>query len=182
VRRVNNLPVYLVGGVMSVFLIVMVLVAADRAAQQNEPAQGAKEKGGNSSLFANEIAGKQKDGIIPAEAASTATRSRNSLAPLRLGAIPIARPENLDAPPLPPRSTGDGTLQRSPRDDELDRIRMVKMQQLEEAVKARTTVPVVAPRSAGSPPGGVTAQPGQPRRSHCPAGRRAAADRRRRPG
>jgi hypothetical protein len=32
---------------------------------------------------------------------------------------------------------------------------MVKMQQLEEAVKARTTVPVVAPRSAGSPPGGV---------------------------
>ena len=32
VRRVNNLPVYLVGGVMTVFLIVMVLVAADRAA------------------------------------------------------------------------------------------------------------------------------------------------------
>ncbi|EXI84244.1 MAG: Type IV secretion system protein virB10 [Candidatus Accumulibacter regalis] len=160
VRRVNNLPVYLVGGVMSVFLIVMVLVAADRAAQQNEPAQGAKEKGGNSSLFANEIAGKQKDGIIPAEAAKPLQVPELAGPATPLGAIPIARPENLDAPPLPPRSTGDGTLQRSPRDDELDRIRMVKMQQLEEAVKARTTVPVVAPRSAGSPPGGVTGAPG----------------------
>ncbi|MBL8367535.1 MAG: TrbI/VirB10 family protein [Candidatus Accumulibacter sp.] len=159
VRRVNNLPVYLVGGVMSVFLIVMVLVAADRAAQQNEPAQGAKEKGGNSSLFANEIAGKQKDGIIPAEAAKPLQVPELAGPATPLGAIPIARPENLDAPPLPPRSTSDGSLQRSPRDDELDRIRMVKMQQLEEAVKARTTVPVVAARSAGSPPGGVTGAP-----------------------
>jgi len=37
VRRVNNLPVYLVGGVMTVFLAIMVLVAADRNAQQNKP-------------------------------------------------------------------------------------------------------------------------------------------------
>jgi len=157
VRRVNNLPVYLVGGVMTVFLLVMVLVAADRAAQQNQPDPGAKESGGNSSLFANEIAGKQKDGIIPAAAAKP-LQVPELAAPV--SAIPIARPDNLDAPPMPPRSAGDGTLQRTPRDDELDRIRMVKMQQLEEAVKAKTTVQVVAARSAGSPPGGVTGAPG----------------------
>jgi hypothetical protein len=51
---------------MTVFLLVMVLVAADRSAQQNQPEPGAKETGGNSSLFANEIAGKQKDGIMVA--------------------------------------------------------------------------------------------------------------------
>jgi hypothetical protein len=57
VRRVNNLPMYLIGGVMTVFLGIMVLVAADRAAQQNKPNAGPKEKGGNTSLFASEIAG-----------------------------------------------------------------------------------------------------------------------------
>jgi hypothetical protein len=46
VRRVNNLPMYLIGGVMTVFLGIMVLVAADRAAQQNKPNAGPKEKGG----------------------------------------------------------------------------------------------------------------------------------------
>ena len=66
VRRVNNLPMYIVGGLMTVFLIVMVLVAADRAAQQNRQASAKDEKTGNTSLFANEIAGSQKDGIIPA--------------------------------------------------------------------------------------------------------------------
>ncbi|MCL6485801.1 MAG: conjugal transfer protein TrbI, partial [Janthinobacterium lividum] len=38
VRRVNNLPVYLVGGAMGIFLLVMALVAWDRSAQQNRPA------------------------------------------------------------------------------------------------------------------------------------------------
>jgi hypothetical protein len=69
VRRVNNLPMYLIGGVMTVFLGIMVLVAADRAAQQNKPNGGPKEKGGNTRLFASEIAGTQKDGIIPPAAA-----------------------------------------------------------------------------------------------------------------
>jgi hypothetical protein len=60
VRRVNNLPMYLIGGVMTVFLGIMVLVAADRAAQQNKPNGGPKEKGGNTRLFASEIAGNRR--------------------------------------------------------------------------------------------------------------------------
>lgn len=66
--------------------------------------------------------------------------------------VTIVRPDNLDLPPRPPNLTA-GQLQRTPRDDELERIRMMKMQQLEEAVKARTTVQVIAPRSVGSSPG-----------------------------
>ena len=36
VRRVNNLPLFLVGGATLTFLVIMVLVAADRAAKQNK--------------------------------------------------------------------------------------------------------------------------------------------------
>jgi hypothetical protein len=65
----------------------------------------------------------------------------------------IARPDNLDTPPKPPTSAGGGTPQSGSRDEELNRIRMAKMQQIEEAVKAKTTVQMIAPRSAGSAPG-----------------------------
>jgi hypothetical protein len=153
VRRVNNLPVYLVGGVMTVFLAIMVLVAADRAAQQNKPNGGPKEKGGNTRLFASEIAGEQKDGIIPPAAAKPLQVPELSPPATTDGAVLIARPDNLDTPPKPPTSAGGATPQSGSRDDELNRIRMAKMQQLEEAVKARTTVQMVAPRSAGSAPG-----------------------------
>ena len=162
VRRVNNLPMYLIGGVMTVFLGIMVLVAADRAAQQNKPNSGPKEKGGNTSLFASEIAGTQKDGIIPAAAAAPLQVPEPSGPATADGAVLIARPDNLDTPPKPPTSAGGGTSQSGPRDEELNRIRMAKMQQLEEAVKARTTVQMVAPRSAGSAPGaaGYAGAPG----------------------
>ncbi|NMQ07949.1 TrbI/VirB10 family protein [Candidatus Accumulibacter phosphatis] len=152
VRRVNNLPVYLVGGVMTVFLAIMVLVAADRAAQQNKPNAGPKEKGGNTRLFASEIAGDQKDGIIPPAAAKPLQVPELSAPATADGAVLIARPDNLDTPPKPPTLAGGGTPQSGSRDEELNRIRMAKMQQFEEAVKARTTVQMVAPRSAGSAP------------------------------
>jgi len=142
VRRVNNLPVYIIGGLMTVFLIVMVLVAADRANQQHQQADTKDEKTGNTRMFANEIAGIQKDGIIQAE------QAKPLLVPEQ-PKIMIARPDNLDAPPTPPLSSTNPH-----RNDELDRIRLAKMQQLETAIKAKTEVSVTAPRSAGSTPGG----------------------------
>jgi type IV secretion system protein VirB10 len=140
VRRVNNLPVYLVGGVVAAFLVIMVMVAVDRARQQNERAETPIGKGDTARMIASEIAGRQKDGIIPAESQP----------------ILIARPENVDAPPRPPGSGGGGPLQPNP-DDELTRIRMAKLQQFEEAVKAKTTVQAMAPRSAGSSLSGAPA-------------------------
>jgi type IV secretion system protein VirB10 len=150
VRRVNNVPMYLLGGVMVAFLLVMMLVAADRAAKQNEPASGLAEKAGNTSMFAKEIAGEQTGGMI---------QPASQLIPPDLDAPPagepvmIARPENLDAPPRPP--AGSGALQQPERDDEAERIRMAKLQRLEEAAKARTGVQMATPRSAGSAPGSV---------------------------
>ncbi|NOU13497.1 MAG: conjugal transfer protein TrbI, partial [Methylococcaceae bacterium] len=142
VRRVNNLPVVIIGGLMTVFLIVMVLVAADRADQQHRQSDAKDEKTGNTSMFANEIAGIQQEGIIQAEPAQ----------PLIVPEQPhiiVARPENLESPPTPPLSDANPH-----RNDELERIRMAKMQQLEAAIKAKTEVQVTAPRSAGSTSGG----------------------------
>ncbi|MEI7995189.1 MAG: TrbI/VirB10 family protein [Methylococcaceae bacterium] len=140
VRRVNNLPMYIVGGLLTVFLIVMVLVAADRAAKQNRQPSAKDEKLGSTSMFANEIAGSHKDGIIPAAKLDVPD----------LPQVGIVRPENLDRPPTPPASTN------SRSNDELERIRMAKLQQFEDAIKAKTGVQVTAPRSSGSTPGDAT--------------------------
>jgi len=146
VRRVNNMPMFIVGGLMSVFLVVMVLVAVDRAEKQNRPAEEKEGKAGSTSLFAQEITGDQLGGIIQAQGAAQLEVPRVP------GAIAIARPDNLDAPPTPPSSSHSQNqeLQRNSQNDELTRLRQLKMQQLEEAIKAKTSVNATAPRSAGS--------------------------------
>ncbi|MEG0883207.1 MAG: conjugal transfer protein TrbI, partial [Janthinobacterium sp.] len=95
VRRVNNLPVYLVGGAMGIFLLVMALVAWDRSAQQNRPADQLEAKAGSTSMFASEIAGSEKDGFVaPAKAAAP---PMPEIPPP--GTIIVARPDDLEAPP-----------------------------------------------------------------------------------
>lgn len=149
VRRVNNVPMYLLGGVLVAFVIMMMLVAADRAAQQNAPADGPAERAGNTSMFANEIVGDMTGGMIePASALvppEMPTEAEPNPANPEVAPILVARPDNLNAPPAPPRG-----LDQPARDDEADRIRMAKLQMLEEAVRARTGVQTAAPRSSGS--------------------------------
>jgi type IV secretory pathway VirB10-like protein len=149
VRRVNNLPVYLVGGAMGIFLLVMALVAWDRSAQQNRPADQLEAKAGSTSMFASEIAGSEKDGFV-APAKSTAPPMPEIPPP---GAIIVARPDDLEAPPRPPG--GALPLEEQRGMEERERSHMDKLRQLDEAVRSRTTVQATAPRSAGSAPVGV---------------------------
>ena len=146
VRRVNNLPLFLVGGATLTFLVIMVLVAADRAAKQDRfDDKRNQDKVVNSSMAAQEITGDYLSGLIP-----TATK------PLELPPLPsdsetppiILASTTIDAPPLPPNPT----LPPSPEEDLATHIRQVKLQQFEEAIKSKTTVNVVAPRSSGSLP------------------------------
>lgn len=150
VRRVNNLPLYIVIGGLSIFLLIMVLVASDRAAQQRGPGQQSEGgKGGSTRMLAKEIAGDQQDGIIQAKSAPERPTPDLVSAPPSIG---IVRPVNLDEPPLPPNSQQQAPVQqgRSARDEEVDRIRMMKLRQFDEAVKARTALPVTMARSAAS--------------------------------
>ena len=151
VRRVNNLPLYLVGGATLTFLVIMVLVAADRAAKQNKVGDKTEqEQVVNTSRAANEIAGNYLSGLIP-----TATKPLE-IPPLPTAseapALTVARPTSLDAPPLPPNPVNQPNQPPTPEADLAARIRQVKLQQFEEAVKAKTTVSMLAPRSPGSAP------------------------------
>jgi len=151
VRRVNNLPLFLVGGATLTFLIIMVLVAADRAAKQNRLTdKNDQEKVVNASRAAQDIAGDYQSGLIPL-----------AVKPLDMPPLPtdsktptllITNPTSLEAPPLPPNSSLQANLPPTPEEDIAAHIRQVKLQQFEEAVKSKTAVNVVAPRSPGSLP------------------------------
>lgn len=140
VRRVNNLPLYIAISAITVFLLIMVLVAADRAAGQGRSDAAPDEKAGSSNAFAQEIAGARKDGIIQAE------HPLPPDVPVPLS-IDIVRPENLDLPPQPPQADGPAAI-----DQDAQRVHMLKLQQLEEAIKAKTGIRMEAARSAASAP------------------------------
>ena len=163
VRRVNNLPIYIGLSLMGVFVLVMALVARDRAEMQSHPAEVKEEAAGSTTAFAKEIIGEHKEGIVervaaaPSMSAWESAGAASAPAPSRpaSGAVGIARPSGeLEAPPAPPRS--EQALQRptGPRDDDIERERVVKLQQLDEAIKAKTSVNAIAPRSSGGVAGG----------------------------
>lgn len=143
VRRVNNFPIYIVVGIMLVFLLIMMIVAMNRSDQQNAGNNKEITEVGSTNLLAAMITGDFKDGMIPSKAPPP-------VIPDMPQEILIARPDNLDLPPMPP----GGQMHREINPD-TEHIRMMKMQQFEEAVKAKTHVTMVAPRSAGSSPGFV---------------------------
>lgn len=158
VRRVNNLPMYIAVAGLGIFLVIMVLVASDRAVkQQQRDAAAPVAGGGSTSVFAKEIAGERKDGIVEAKMSLPPVLPELNAPP---DAIPIARPFDQDAPPVPPGlpavSMSHQSMQtqpmRSPRDEEAERFRMMKLQQLDEAVKARTSLSALAPRGVSSSP------------------------------
>lgn len=144
VRRVNNWPMYIIGGGAMIFLLIMLLVAADRAEQQNKPVEKDAEKAGNSSLFAQQIRGIDQDGIVPEKAEPLALPTLDEKPELQPAGLQVVRPTDLDAPPLPPRELPNVNA------DEIERIRRMKQQQFQEAVRARSTVQVDAPRSRAS--------------------------------
>ena len=139
VRRVNNMPLFLVLAALAVFLIVMLLVASDRAAKQHETTKPV-EKGGDSSRAAQDIIGDRQGGMVKARPLAVPSMPGGT-------AVAVANP-NLDAPPAPP-----GMAPPPPRDENVERIRQAKLERLEEAARAKTSVQMVAPRSSGSPTG-----------------------------
>ena len=155
VRRVNDLPAYIVVALMGVFLVVMAMVAMDRSAKQHPGATVKDEKADNASRHAAAIVGDQKDGIVQPDKPPRPTAV--VAAPPQVEPILVARPDNLDLPPVPPRRPASQAAQRD--EEERNRIRMAKLQMLEEGVKAKTGVSIGAPRSAASsiPPAGTPA-------------------------
>jgi type IV secretory pathway VirB10-like protein len=147
VRRVNNMPLVLVAVSLAIFLGVMILVAADRAAKQRQaPAKAAEKSGGDATRSARDIIGDRHDGVVQAKPPSAPALPGGpvAVAPQDPGA-PLALP----APhgmPLPPE-----------RDENAERIRLAKLARLEEAARARTRVQMEGSRSSSSPIGFIGA-------------------------
>lgn len=150
VRRVNNLPLYIFGAIMLIFMLLMGIVAMNRATDRNTAYDfDSNHDAQSSSNFASLIAKDYIGGIIEPKVQPETT----DLADERFikdwrEAIIIERPTDLDLPPTPPPPDHSNAS----RDAELEHIRLLKRQQLEEAIKAKTNVNVIAPRSAASAP------------------------------
>ncbi len=128
VRRVNNLPLYLVGGVGVLFLLVMASVAMERAEQARAEAVPTNEPPGDVSSLATAVAGNRTGGFVPAVGAEEVAN------PVSF-AVPIALPEDMEKPPLPPRLKETAQM-----DPDADRIHQEKMQLFENAVRSKTAV------------------------------------------
>ena len=117
VRRVNNLPLYLIGTAAAVFFLIIMLVAMDRA--NTKHAQESVKASGNAALYANEIAGEHQGGMI-APAPQLA---------LEEGIYPVSsiyRPYHSNRKHVAISEMA-----------EAQRIRQMKMQQFEEALQSQ---------------------------------------------
>jgi len=146
VRRVNNLPIVIFGAIMLIFMLLMMIVAMNRAAERGQHDSDANSDIQSSNSFASLIAKDYIGGIIEPKAQSI---NSDSAAKSPIQGIIIERPANLDKPPLPPSLNA---VTDPSHHADIEHIRMLKRQQLEEAIKAKTNVNVIAPRSTGSSP------------------------------
>ncbi len=148
VRRINNLPLFIVGGVVLAFILIVVMVAADRNAANQATAAKENKSGGNSNIFADQIVGDRVDGLVMPELSEYEPSATDTATPENImeleqfrGSFQVARANDFDMPPLPDEVFDD---------EETQRFKQTKMQMFEQAVKAKSTVQVVMPRSAAS--------------------------------
>lgn len=142
VRRVNNWPLILVCGGLLIFVVIIAMVAVGRSAPQTQASNAPQPaRAVNSSAMAADIVGGRDGGIIPPDAPPVAQVTEPATVP----ALPVARAENPDLPPVP-RGGGERSM---PEDPDAARIKMAKLQQFEQAVKAKTAISV--PNEFASP-------------------------------
>ncbi len=145
VRRVNNMPMYIIGAVLAAFLLMMLMVAMDRASQGIGEEEEEKSVAANMALAKGMVG--DMEGIIPAEKPKTP-----ELPTEPQQEILVATPVDPDRPPMPPQQLQQlqPELKQPERDEEADKIRAAKFAMFREAVKAKTEVQAVPPRSTGS--------------------------------
>ena len=139
-RRVNQVPMIMMGVVLMTFMIVMALVAMDRAEQQNHKVEEMPVVAGNSDTAAREIVGDRTGGLVaPAK-------------PPKTEPDPSANARIKTGDNNKPAAAAAAAPRPEPVDEEAMRIRQVKMQMLNEAIRSKTIVRGAAARSSGSPP------------------------------
>ena len=161
VRRVNNLPVYILLGGFAAFLLVMGLVAYDRAHRKENTTEADRSKNNTgSAAFAKQIVGDHGEGIVPPfQKPNPPTIPKEPDIEVPIARSGQGQPTDMSRPPVPPSRTGGN----DPRDNDLQRIHAKKIEQLEAALAAKTNVPVTdlrSPSAMGLASGPTTADKG----------------------
>lgn len=128
VKRVNNLPLVIAIGVLTLFVVLIVFVAHKRANPQNQTPEVIKVTGQkkNNMNLANEVVGNHKTGVMPEV--------------LIINHEPV-----LELPVEQNFLQKQDMDSQNVSDTELERIRQEKTQAFEEAVKAKTSIMVDNP-------------------------------------
>jgi len=156
-RRVNNMPLIIIGSVVVGFLIIMMLVMIDRSAKQHSTGQSEAQTTDNNSTSkaAAAIVAKGGSGIIP-EPQMAHTPAPEPADELKQGDLldnPFAQSAR-QPPKGNPQAANASFFNPYPSqapllDEEAQRIRELKMQQFHQAVHAKTTVSTQASSNGG---------------------------------
>jgi type IV secretion system protein VirB10 len=140
VRRVNNMPLIIVGGVLAVFVILVAWVAFDRSQRLKQQKADARQstvtvdQGLADSVL--KASGNRAGGLVDDDTPSTPS-------------LPIAKVSNLDLPPPPPASL-QATSQQPPEDPVALKLKAAKLAMLQKAIQAPTKVDEAVSKSAGT--------------------------------
>lgn len=128
VKRVNNVPLIIAIGVLTVFVVLIALVANKRANAQNQTPEIVKIKNTkkNTMSLAYEVVGNRKAGVMPMPNETPVINQETVL----------SIPEQQSLPPK------QDMVEQNVSDTEIERIRQEKTQEFEEAVKAKTSIMV----------------------------------------
>jgi type IV secretory pathway VirB10-like protein len=143
VRRVNRLPIFIILSIIALFLMVTVYVAQQRGTKQRVSHQHQTEihsanSTDTSAMSAAIIGNRSRGGVIPP---AVATPSLNNN--LTMTGTGLISPKELlvndpNRPPLPPRLI----TMNPPSNPSAEQIATDKMQQFQEAVKAKTQIAI----------------------------------------
>ena len=134
VRRVNNMPLYIIISVSVVFVLTMMGVIVHRSQNRITQEKEQQERPTESTEQASQIVGKNRTGFIKAATPALTMPER----------LPPPTAENSGAPPLPPapRETGSKDEKQAALEAELQELRTAKLELLKAAITAKPPVPL----------------------------------------
>lgn len=155
-RSVNNLPIFIAGAVLLIFLSIIAMVAADRS-KQAATDSGSQEPGSHSngaSQFATEVAGKFTAGLVPPDLPDRQPEPEPSGQKEKepttetVSATTEASPKEpkIDLPATPESEPKDGLFYEN-----IQRVYNTRFQAFEAGLKSRTGVDAEELRNRQSP-------------------------------
>ena len=143
VRRVNNMPMYIIGGVLGTFLLMMMLVAIDRASQQGISEEEENPVAANMAMALGMVG--DREGLIPAAKPVIPEMPKG-----QPQEIVVAKPVDPETAAVAATTAVAPALKQPERDEEAEKIRAAKFAMFREAVQSKSECKCRHPAVQGS--------------------------------